>query len=142
MQRRSRPSGKPLRAARPKAAAPKRRNAAKALPTASSPAAGDETEVARLKRELNEALEQQAATAEVLQVINRSTFDLDAVLGTIIENATRLGGAEQGFVYRSDGEVLHLVADHGTSPEFKAFRKKNPPRPGDGSIVGRTALTR
>jgi len=93
-------------------------------------------------RELVEALQQQTATANVLNVINRSTFDLGPVLETIIENATRLGGAEQGFIYRSDGELLHIVADHGTSPEFKAFRKKNPPRPGDGSIIGRTALSR
>ena len=56
-------------------------------------------------RELAEALQQQAATANVLKVINRSTFDLGSVLETIIENATSLGGAEQGFVYRSDGEV-------------------------------------
>src|SRR6516164_4494886 len=93
-------------------------------------------------RELVEALQQQTATANVLNVINRSTFDLGPVLETIIENATRLGGAEQGFIYRSDGELLHIVADHGTSPEFKAFREKNPPRPGDGSIIGRTALSR
>jgi two-component system NtrC family sensor kinase len=95
-----------------------------------------------LTRELSESSQQQAATAAVLKVISRSTFELQLVLETLIENATRLGDAEQGFIYRFDGELLRMSADYGASSEFRSFRQQNPPRPGDGSIVGRTALDR
>ena len=96
----------------------------------------------RLLNELRELLQQQTATADVLKVISRSTFDLRPVLEALIESATRLCGATRGHILQFNGEFLILAAAHGAWPGFKEFLEANPFRPGPGTVAGRAAAER
>src|SRR5215468_1857624 len=96
--------------------------------------------LAEANTQLTEALEQQTATADVLKVISRSTFDLQPVLEALIKDATKLCAAEQGFIFRSDGEQYHLTADYNAPAGFREWAHRHGIRPGDGSVVGRVAL--
>jgi signal transduction histidine kinase/putative methionine-R-sulfoxide reductase with GAF domain len=94
----------------------------------------------RLLSELRESLQQQTATADVLKVISRSTFDLQTVLDTLIESAVRLCEADMGSINRQQGDVYRQVANFGHSPALDKFMETHPLEMSRGTIVGRTVL--
>ena len=158
MRRRSRAGGEPVKTRRRKTVTLKRRNAPKAVRGRGPTAAGQETEVARLARERDEAREQQKATAEILRVIRTSPADVQPVFETIVRNAVSLCGSLYANVFRFDGELLHFVAFHivGPSPAPRArvrrwkgqrhyedlLKAKYPMRPDSSQVAGRVLLTK
>jgi GAF domain-containing protein len=72
------------------------------------------------------SLQEQTATAEVLQVISSSPGDLEPVFATMLENAVRICDATFGNIYRWDGKALHLVSSHNTPPAYAAYRRRVP----------------
>ena len=99
-------------------------------------------ENARLLSELRESLQQQTATADVLKVISRSTFDLDTVLNTLSESATRLCEADGTIIWRPTDERYRLAASYGLSSEFETSMRQLALRPDGDSVVGRTLQAR
>jgi GAF domain-containing protein len=143
MRRRSRAGGKPIKARRRKAATPQRRSAPKVGRRRKPSSTSAKTENALLKRERDEALEQQKATAEVLRVISTSPGELKPVFQSILEKATRICGAKFGTLFRLDGKNLDPAAHFGTPPELVEFqRRRGPYRPIPGSLLERVIRTK
>jgi GAF domain-containing protein len=96
----------------------------------------------RLLNELRESLQQQTATADVLKVISRSTFDLQTVLDTLVQSAARLCEADQGVISRPKGETYYFEASYALSPEFAEFVANHPAQIDRSSATGRVLLER
>jgi GAF domain-containing protein len=98
---------------------------------------------ADLKKKLAEALEQQAATSEVLQVISSSPGELEPVFRAMLESATRICEAKFGSMYLREGDAFRIVAMHNAPPAFAEARRLQPlVRPGPGTGLYRVASTK
>jgi signal transduction histidine kinase len=142
LRKRSAAGGKGIDRQRRSAAKPTRRGATKPARGATQPASSGRSEVARLKRELEETLAQQVAMADVLRVISSFSGDREPVFATMLANAVRLSDAHNGVINRWDGEELRLIATHNMPAAFTELRRRAPYRPGQHSASGRMLTTR
>jgi len=144
MRRRTSAGGYPSKARRRNTATLKRRNAPKATRSRSSPAAVKETKVARLTRELQEALAQQTATSDVLRVISSSPGDLQPVFESMLANAAKLCAAAYGTMWLCEGDGFRAAAIYGDLPAaFRKLRRSRTVfRPRPTAPLARAAATR
>jgi two-component system, NtrC family, sensor kinase len=94
----------------------------------------------RLLDELRQSLQQQTATADVLKVISRSTFDLKTVLNTLVESIARLCEADMAAIRRPKGSTFLHVASHGSPSEYDEYMQSHPIESGRGTVAGRVLL--
>ena len=143
MKRRSSAGGERVNAQRRKGARPKRRNAPKAMRNRGGSIAGQETVVARLTYERDEAQLRETANSEILRLISKSPGDLELVFRTILEHVTRICNAKFGTLFRFDGSAYHLAAQFGTPPKHSEFqRRRGPFQPTPGTHLYRVMRTK
>jgi GAF domain-containing protein len=138
MKRRSKVSGKPAKARRAQASKPKRSPQTTQASRPTSPSPADAGEIARLNRELSEALERQTATSQVLQIISSFAGELYPVFRAILANATRICEAKFGVLMLREGEGFRSVAIEGAPATYTEAMRQNPyipPRRGSGLVV-------
>ena len=139
MKRRSRAGGKPVKTRPGKTVRSKRGNAPKIVRRSFDL----NEKVALLTRELNEALERQTATSQILGAISRSKFQLQPILQSVVDTAARLCRAEQAQIFRrEDGIYRHAVFHGAHDPVYLEIERQTPISPGPGTLVGRVAMTR
>jgi len=126
MKRHSSAGGKPVKTRRRKTVASKRRNAPKVTASRRSSLGGKDKKIALLTRERDEALEQQAATSEVLGVISNSRGDLKPVFDAMLSNAVHLCEARFGNLLLFDGSAMQMVARHNAPRAFEEMRRRDP----------------
>ena len=97
-------------------------------------------EVQQRTHDLSESLQQQTATADVLKVISRSTFDLQVVLDTLVKSAAQLCEADSATINCPKGDTYALVASHGYTSEIAQYFRNHPILPDRGSVLGRVVL--
>jgi two-component system, NtrC family, sensor kinase len=100
------------------------------------------TELNQRTRDLQESLEYQTATGDVLKIISRSSVDLETVLDTLVETVARLCRADQVYMFHLSHDLWHLIADYGLLPAAREFFHTHPFTPGRGSTPGRAAMER
>jgi len=142
MKRRSKAGGKIAKVRRRSALKPKGRSVPKAMPRRGSAPAGQETEVARLTRELNEALEQQTAVSEVLRVMSQSDFELQSTLHGVAQTAAGLCRSDGAVIFQLENGVYRFAGGCSLSPAFLEIERRSVISPGPGTVIGRAAMTR
>jgi GAF domain-containing protein len=142
MKRRGKAGGKAADSRRPKASGRQRLAVAKPKSQPRFAAADQQEQIERIRQELNEALQQQAATSEVLQVISASPGDLNQAFDVILANATRLSGAKFGTLYLYDGSSFRTAATHNAPAAYVKLRMRGPIQPGPGTALDRVVRTK
>ncbi len=143
MKRRSKAGGKAVKARLRKAATLKRRySPSKIVRADRSATIGHETEIARLTHERDEAVEQQAASAEILRLISSTPGDLQTVFQTLLGNALRLCVADFGLMFRYDGARMELAAHRGASRAYFDYMQRGLDRPGPDTLIAQVIKSR